>query len=294
VPDDGNNGGGIVEDKKGNDIIIPESYNYIGVFLTFACQLRCWYCINHEKGNQPNYKTLTGKEWVEGLNRIKTREGLPITLQGGEPTCHPDFYEIVNGIKTETEIDLLTNIQFDTYKFIQNVDPERIKREAPYASIRVSYHPSTMSLVETIERVKGLQEAGFKVGVWIVDHPQDRLIKYYQRQFVLANINCRLKEYLDGGKYGTYKYMGLQGTKNVLCKPSELLMAPYGSIHRCHGDLYGNKPAYANILDDNVRLVDGFIPCKRVECNSCDHKIKTNRFQIYGHAAVEIKEQDEV
>jgi MoaA/NifB/PqqE/SkfB family radical SAM enzyme len=289
MQDDGGNGGGVIEDKKGNDIIIPKEYNYIGVFLTFACNLKCHYCINREKGSKPNYKALTGAAWVEALNRIQTRTDLPITLQGGEPTLHPDFYQIVNGVHKWINIDLLTNCQFDVEEFTRCLPLSRLKRDAPYASIRVSYHPSTMSLSNTIDKVGYLKELGYSIGVWIVDYPGDKLIKRYKEAFTDAGIDCRLKEYLDGKEHGTYKYMDMQGKKDVLCRPSELLIAPDGSVYRCHGDLYGNRKPIGNILDEHFEPARDFLQCKKVACNSCDIKVKTDRFQKYGHCAVEIK-----
>ena len=274
-------------------IVIPQSYNYCGVFLTFACQLKCHYCINHEKGKQPKYSTLTGATWVEALNRIHTRPDLPITLQGGEPTFHPDFFYIVNHVRKDINIDLLTNCQFDIDEFCASLPQSRLRRDAPYASIRVSFHPSTMNLPDTLKRVRTLQDRGYSVGVWIVDYPKDNAIRLYQQYFINAGIDCRLKEYLDGGKHGTYKYMDLQGKENVLCKPSELLIAPNGDIHRCHGDLYSNRGAVGNVTDSNVTLATDFLPCKRVNCNSCDIKVKFDRFQQPGHCAVTIKGENE-
>jgi hypothetical protein len=223
------------------------------------------------------------------LNRIITRPDLPLTLCGGEPTLHPQFYEIIHGIRPDINIDLLTNCQFNVHQFMERIPPSRLKREAKYASIRISYHPKTMELDDTIKRVIALQNNGYSVGVWIVDYPKDPLIKYYVRTFQKAGIDCRLKEYLDGGDYGTYKYRDRQGNKNVLCKPSEMLVAPNGDIHRCHGDLYSNRKPYGNILNTDIKLIEDFIPCKKVACSSCDHKIKFSRFQEYGHCAVEIK-----
>lgn len=272
-------------------IIIPPSYNYIGVFLTFSCQLKCPYCINHEGNKRPSYKVLTGARWVTALNRIVTRPDLPITLQGGEPTLHPNFYQIVNGVDKGINIDLLTNCQFNLDEFSTLLPPSRLTRNAPYASIRVSYHPPTMGLEDTIKRVGILKERGYNVGVWIVDYPKDKLIKYYQQAFLDSGIDCRLKEYLDGKTYGTYRYRELQGKKNVVCRPSELLIAPDGGIYRCHGDLYSNRKPYANIMDDEVRVIEDFYPCKKVDCVSCDIKVKTNRFQVQGHCAVEIKDE---
>ncbi|MCP4230754.1 MAG: radical SAM protein, partial [bacterium] len=94
-------------------IIIPESHNYVAAFLTLGCNLTCSYCINHFGLPASTKKHITGEEWVKGLNRIVTRKDLPLTLQGGEPSIHKDFIYILNNIKPEMNIDILTNLQFD-------------------------------------------------------------------------------------------------------------------------------------------------------------------------------------
>lgn len=270
-------------------IIIPKNYNYIGIFLTFACQLKCPYCINYERGFKPKYKTIPGADWIKVLNRIETRPDLPITLQGGEPSLYSDFYQIIKLIRKDINIDMLTNCQFDIDEFCRNIHPERMKRKSLYASIRVSYHPLTMSLNDTIERVRTLLNRGYSVGVWIVNNPTDPSIGYSRQRFLSAGIDCRLKEYLDGKDYGTYRYMDLQSKKNMLCRPSEFLIAPDGGVFRCHGDLYGNREPYSSIFDAVIRPIQDFAPCKKVACASCDIKVKNSRFQVWGHTSVEIK-----
>ena len=44
---------------------LPDSYNYIGAFLTFQCPYRCSYCINrfHEE-NALGYERRSGREWI--------------------------------------------------------------------------------------------------------------------------------------------------------------------------------------------------------------------------------------
>ena len=58
-------------------------------------------------------KHISGEDWVRGLNRIVSRDDLPISLQGGEPSLQKDFIYILNNIKPELNIDVLTNLQFD-------------------------------------------------------------------------------------------------------------------------------------------------------------------------------------
>jgi len=278
-------------------IIIPKSYNYIATFLSLTCNLRCSYCINYfEKGNFVK-KYLSGKEWVRGLNRIFSRDDLPISLQGGEPSLHKDFIYILNNIKPELNIDILTNLQFDEEEFISRVSPDRIKRKSPYASIRVSYHPETMKLEPLVKKVLKLQDNGFSIGIWGVTHPaQEAEVLRAKEYCTPLGIDFRTKEFLgehDGKMYGTYRYEGACDRKfaqKVLCKTTELIIGSGGDIYRCHSDLYEGRKPIGNILDENFEIEEKFRECDVFgHCNPCDVKVKTNRFQQFGHTSVEIK-----
>ena len=278
-------------------IHIPESHNYIAVFLTLACNLKCSYCINKFETGHLEKDRLSGEEWVCGLNRIVSRDDLPISLQGGEPSLHPDFYYIVNHIKPELNIDLLTNLRFDADEFMRNVPPGRIRRNAPYASIRVSYHPESMKLEPLVEKVLKLQNAGYSIGIWGVLHPrQEKEILRAQEYAKGRGVDFRTKEFLgeyNGKMYGTMKFDGACDKifeKDVLCRTTELIVGPSGGIYRCHSDLYEQRAPISSIIDPNFQLDDKFRPCSVYgHCNPCDIKVKTNRFQVFGHTSVEIK-----
>jgi MoaA/NifB/PqqE/SkfB family radical SAM enzyme len=282
-------------------IKIPEEYNYIACFLTLACNLKCSFCINYFGTLGPAQKHISGPQWVQGLNRITSRDDLPITLQGGEPSLHKDFIYILNNLKPELKIDILTNLQFDADEFIRRVDPERIKRKSPYASIRVSYHPEVMELEPLVKNVLKFQDAGFSIGIWGVMHPvqADEILKAQERCKSLG-IDFRTKEFLgeyNGRLYGTYRYEGAcekLSTKRVLCRTTELLLGSDGSIYRCHSDLYEGRAPVGNILDPAFQIQEVFRICDYFgHCNPCDVKLKTNRFQQFGHTSVEIKELTE-
>ncbi|TAN44516.1 MAG: radical SAM protein [Nitrospirae bacterium] len=278
-------------------IIIPESHNYIAVFLTLACNLRCSYCINRFEAGNFKKGHISGEEWVKGLNRIVSRPDLPVSLQGGEPSLHPDIFYILNNIKPELNIDLLTNLQFDIDAFMSNVSPDRIKRDAPYASIRVSYHPETMQLQPLVDKVLKMMKAGYSIGIWGVMHPkQEAEILRAQEYCKSLGIDFRTKEFLgeyEGKQYGTYRYEGScdkKGRKNVMCKTTELIIGPTGGIYRCHSDLYEGRQPIGNITDPEFEIEDKFRPCADFgHCNPCDVKLKTNRFQIFGHTSVEVE-----
>lgn len=278
-------------------IQVPATYNYMASFLTFACNLKCSYCINHFEQGAIKRKMISGKEWVKALNRIVSRPDLPLTLQGGEPSLHPDFLYIINNLRPDLHIDILTNLQFDVAEFTKKISPGRIKRDAPYASVRVSYHPETMDLDDLIVKTLAMQDAHFSIGIWAVMHPDhEKSILDAQEKCQKLGIDFRLKDFLgeyQGKMFGTYRYedaCSRKFKKKVECKTTEFLMDSSGSVYRCHSDLYSGIDVIGNVLDPEFRIEDKFRPCDHFgHCNPCDIKVKTNRFQQFGHTSVEVK-----
>ena len=273
-------------------IILPSSYNYIGVFLTLRCNLNCSYCINRF-GEIVEYKELSGAEWVKGLSRIQTRDDLPITLQGGEPTIHPDFYDIVEKLHYNGKhMDLLTNGLFDATEFCNKVDTFFFNRNAKYASIRFSFHDNT-SPAGLVMKVYDMKKAGYNVGIWGLDcFDMRERNKWMKDACKWLGIDYREKEFLSKD-IGNYKYPNAisgKERKHVLCKPSEMLISPNGNVFRCHSDLYTGRGSIGNILGE-INLHDGFSACDNFgACNPCDVKIKNDRYQEWGHTSVEIKD----
>lgn len=283
----------------------PE-HNYVAFFLSFACNLKCDYCINlHDSASRLEQARRNQMEvggWITAANRLALRPDLPLTLQGGEPTLYPGFYRFVNEVKSEIKMDLMTNLMFDVEEFIARAPVARFTREAPYAAIRVSYHPAQNDIEELIRKTVRLQDAGFRIGLYGIEHPDQaigRHIKEVQERCLGLGLDFRTKEFLgehDGIMYGTFKYEGCVAGKELRrceCRTSEILVDPAGSVYRCHADLYNARNPIAHILDADFGAdsVDLFRPCDYYgECNPCDVKVKTNRLQIYGHTSVEIRD----
>jgi len=276
-------------------ISIPKEFNYVGVFLTFKCGFKCTYCIN-KHGVLKARRELDAKEWIAGLNRIQTRNDLPITLSGGEPTCYTGFYGLVTGVDKRLPLDLLTNLDFDIEEFKRNVSPDRFKRDSKYASIRVSYHPTGHNVLNLCENVLSLLRAGYSIGIWGILHP-DPVVRMKvlaaQRVATQLGIDFRTKEFLGvwkGKLWGTYRYMDEGNSKVCACKTTEMLVDPAGSIFRCHSDLYANRNPIGHLLDKKVPSLGDWRRCTHYgTCSPCDLKVKYNRFQQMGHCAVEIK-----
>jgi len=61
-------------------------------------------------------------------------------------------------------------------------------------------------------------------------------------------------------------------------------------IYRCHSDLYEDRESVGNILDPEFEIKDIYRKCNYFgHCNPCDVKLKTNRFQKFGHTSVKIE-----
>jgi hypothetical protein len=287
---------------RGSDIMtdspisLPPTANYIAAFLTLSCNLRCNYCINRpDQACQPR-GLLSAREWLSWLNRLELPDDLPITLQGGEPSLHPEFLQLIQGLRSDLHVDILTNLSFDVEKFARAIPPERFQRPAPYAAIRVTYHPGQSDLDSLLEKFVYLKERNYPIGLYSIRIPgTERLIEKLGTRARELGIDYRTKEYLGhwrGEVLGTYHYddaVMAKELRRVQCRTTEVLISPNGAVHRCHRDLYQNEFAVGHILDD-YRPIFAFRSCEKFgECNPCDVKRKTDRFQKDGHASVEIK-----
>jgi len=241
---------------------------------------------------------LTAKVWIDNLNRLQLGDK-SITITGGEPTLHPEFYEIVNGVSQP--IDLLTNGAYRTQGFMSRVKPGVFVNDRPYASIRFSYHPGYTDLYRLVKKVSILQDKGYSVGVWAVNHPADANdIVFAKTVAENYQIDFRLKDFLGYYKeklYGRYMYPEMleHKRKAVECKPSELLVGPDGAMYRCHQHLYSGTNSYANIQDEKIVVPSDYRTCNTTEpCSYCDLKgPKFDRFQQGGHCSVAIRKEEQ-
>lgn len=256
-------------------LILPGDLNYIAVFLTLDCNLNCAYCINDpEQAGQRRalfhdpQTALPPQDWVRGLARIPFCADLPVTLQGGEPMLYwgsKGLGEILAGLPHY--FDLLTNFALAPERFVRalNGQQSKLQRDAPYPSIRVSYHPEEMERAwkgrgfeELVERCAALADFGFRVspvkaesdvGVYMVAHP-DNAVTARMRAAYEGRVPFETKEFLgmhQGRLYGSYLYpfstnlvaAGIHPRPlRCECRTSELLLDPLGFAWGCHYYLY--------------------------------------------------------
>ena len=277
-----------------------EGYNYIGIFLTLDCPRGCSYCLNQLSTRLEKRACVEGNQWIDGLNKLDV--AIPLTFNGGEPLSHPHFFSVVNGIEKSLKVDLLTTLPTDAHEFVANLSPDRFKRDLPYSAIRVTYHPQTMDLEETINKVTTLKSAGFDIMMNLVDHPYHiHETNCYRKKIQEAGIRCVIKPflgYLDGVLYGQYSYEGAcrrRLRKKVRCKTSVLLIDPLGNIYRCHRDMFVGDPQglLGNIFEGEFELFGGYTSCHHFGfCHPCDVQTKFDHSGQWGYTAVDSKGED--
>ena len=274
---------------------LPTSLNYIGLFLTLECNLNCSYCINdpQQSGHRASIfpiqssaiKAMSPELWARALARIPYSPDLPITLQGGEPMLY--WKGLGLGLLLEQVphyFDLLTNFAIQPETFVRNLrgQQKKLQRDAPYPSIRTSYHAEEMNrswkgrgFEELVERCVALDKLGFRVspdkaksdiGIYMVAHPQN-CVTAEMETIYHGRVPFETKEFLgvDGNQlYGHYLYpfstdlIARNFAKQTLaceCRTTELLLDPLGFVWGCHFYLYqsweggGPKRQFAKLAE---------------------------------------------
>lgn len=279
------------------EIKLPPEINYVELYYTFNCNLNCSYCINSYSKLQRGRKILDNRTLTTWLNNIDFGD-VSLTIGGGEPTVRRDFYELLDLLESHIKIDLLTNLQFDEKEFIKRVSPIKFysnSSQPAYKSLRVSYHPFNMNPHELIKKTVYLQDAGFNIGVFGINHPLNMIANIEMAEIARkAQVYFFIKDFLgeyENVLFGFYKYPeGLnKKQKTCLCRTKELLISFDGEIYKCHRDLYAAEHAIGNIQND-YQPEYIFRTCGVFgECNPCDIKLKVNRFLQMGSCSVEIK-----
>ncbi len=248
---------------------LPSIYNYIGILLTLRCNFKCSYCLNW----RIKKKERRTKYWLNALDRIETK--LPITLSGGEPSVHKAFFPLLMNL--DKKFHLLTNLSFDVDYFIRNIPVDRFQNDKDYAPIRVSFHPGFSEKINAIERTRKLVDAGFRVGMYVVETDENKPIIESLRK--IDWLDLQVKPYIDHEVRVNKKRMRR-------CAITELIVGPDGMVYKCHRDLYKGENPIGDLSTMNF-INYCYRNCMNAdECHPCDIKTKRNRFGKPGYSSV--------
>ena len=154
----------------------------IDYLLTFRCNYDCSYCISHDV-NHPALKRSV-KEIIDAFNFIfkqYTNNKIKLRILGGEPFVYKYFINLVNELSNNNflQINIVTNLS------VTEKSLEKLKVSKNFL-IAASYHPEYSNNKDFVNKIKYLQNRGFKTYCSVSIHPDEKYLK--NSLYVLENI----------------------------------------------------------------------------------------------------------
>jgi AdoMet-dependent heme synthase len=119
--------------------------------LTYACNWRCVFCYNPRRHD---VKRLALSDWLVVLDSLRRLGTLNLTLTGGEPLAHPDFFEIARAAR---ERNFALRI-FTNGALIDDAAADQLASFDPLA-VELSIHGATAAIHDTTTATAGSFEA---------------------------------------------------------------------------------------------------------------------------------------
>lgn len=230
----------------------------VRIYLTLECNLSCHYCVNRFLGKIKKYKLVSGTDWIKAINR----ERRDVAFTGGEPTLHPDFIEIINGIDPKLHVKVYTNFKWNN-DFLKRYIKE-IKRQVEFYG---SYHPPSGRPEQFIKIVNELKKHNkFNGSIHAIRYRnQEKFLREVSKIFKKKSIDIEI----DKDQYEVYDYCAKKFDKKVLCSKKVILIAPDGYRYQCVSKIVRGLYPLEN-------FIKGHISSEKIEsicfgyCAPCD------------------------
>jgi MoaA/NifB/PqqE/SkfB family radical SAM enzyme len=210
-------------------------------YLTLRCNLQCAYCVNQcferTESRISEYSPADGDKWISAINREKR----DVILTGGEPTLHPDFIEILNGIDQSLDVMVYTNFKWSE-SFLECFLSQAKRTPIFYGS----YHPSSGDPRNFIRIIKTLRRnRRFRGSLHAIDSKQNDDL----RMEALSRIESEGFEIkLDSDQSSLFECASRKFRKNVECLKQIILIAPDGYRYPCVSKMVRRRNTLENIF----------------------------------------------
>lgn len=136
--------------------------------ITYRCNHKCTFCYNAPVDRDE----LTTEQIFDSLRKIRDLGVLYVVLTGGEPLCHPDFWDIGREVR---RLGMAVRVYSNGYLLALEKNIKRLEDLNPVV-VEVSLHGATAETHEALTRIKGsfekttsairkLVDAGFNVQI---------------------------------------------------------------------------------------------------------------------------------
>ncbi len=269
----------------------------IDFLITQKCNYRCEYCSQSKKFYK-NTSHSSDKTIEAFLNFIKTLDkNFEITISGGEPLCHPRFFEVIKEIKNQNlKLTVISNFSYplDDYKKIVDIVGENL------SELFISFHSSQVKNIEEfknkIMEFNKLKPSNtrFSVGSVLSDE-NCNILKDMANFLKEANIKFCLQHMRIKNSYVEYKKEAADflaqnaeiepgrviNTFSKMCSAGYkfLLIYENGDAYRCYSSRFNRSHYLGNIKDKNFKMFDCPMPCLNSAC-TCPKPINFNMLDL--------------
>jgi hypothetical protein len=197
---------------------------WIYIYPTFACTLKCSYCQNlHATGihNPVEKCTMTPQAWAESLNRI----GRDVVISGGDPFVYHDLAGIVNRIEPRLKVVICSDLSapgtLDTLRAIRR----------PVA-VDATYHPcsgKSEKFLRTVEAARALPNVEIALHS-IAAGKAVKFLRRTQKEFLANDFRLNLV-----AAYGDLAFEGSRQRQRetVYCMKRNINVGPDGNRYPC-------------------------------------------------------------
>ena len=242
-------------------------------FITLQCNFNCLYCITkHAPDHQFSYTHLSGPQWILFINSQDAVQD--VIFNGGEPTLHPDFPDIINSLRSFRLIAVGTNYSDSATRALLKISPRAD------LILDGTFHPRSISFPDICVNLRKLKQAGFKVRVHVLDYPgfiasPARWVHCFKLKGIDSFVQKFEGFYKDDFFYDQRKlpFCGFNARSSCRCTRSIYTpIAPDGTIYFCHYLMYSNSVdgRLGNVLDPPLSFPP-YLDCAHLGfCSVCD------------------------
>lgn len=240
--------------------------DHVHCYITLSCNFKCYFCVNRLYTEvMPNFTCARAEKWLYLINRLY---GLhEIYLQGGEPSLHPDFVEIVNGLDGYN-VCVFTNLPKETiHKFKQ------LRKNNNNIILKISYHPYTThegvqpeeSVNLFVRRLRQIPK-GIKWQVHLIDITEVSF-SLYARAFRRYNVVIHREDFSYEPQLRNFD---MSAGSHVYCRSNMEVISPDMRIYPCLG-LMMKKVQESSVPAMSVKSIKPvFRPCNYYGlCGQC-------------------------
>jgi len=240
------------------------------IYLTLKCNLSCPYCVNQANPKESKigkYNFSPGEKWIKAINNMNKT----IVFTGGEPTLHPDFIKIVNGIKKELSIIVYTNFCWSE-QFTEDL-LSQLKRPI---KVLGSYHPSCGRPEKILEVIKKLRKKGLFDGmIHAVGTKSQKGFLEKQVRPVFKRDGFFLTIDKDQFEFFNKEACCMKFRKTVHCSGKGIIIAPDGKRYQCVSKMLRMKDPLEDVFTENLRKDEIHSICPDYGfCSPCDMGFK--------------------